>query len=117
MKAIKILLKVIVAIIALVVVALLALPLWFGPVVKTVANSAVPKVVKTDFQLGHLHLNPARGIDDGCHTHKIHNIRCTFTVLRYHVITRTGLDNDRILFFLTKGNSCRRQIILYLFQS
>lgn len=58
MKAIKILLKVIVAIIALVVVALLALPLWFGPVVKTVANSAVPKVVKTDFQLGHLHLNP-----------------------------------------------------------
>ena len=36
MKAIKILLKVIVAIIALVVVALLALPLWFGPVVKTV---------------------------------------------------------------------------------
>ena len=58
MKAIKILLKVIVAIIALVVVALLALPLWFGPVVKTVANSAVPKVVKTDFHLGHLHLNP-----------------------------------------------------------
>ena len=58
MKAIKILLKVIVAIIALVVVALLALPLWFGPVVKTVANSAVPGVVKTDFHLGHLHLNP-----------------------------------------------------------
>lgn len=58
MKAIKILLKVVVAIIALVVVALLALPLWFGPVVKTVANSTVPKVVKTDFHLGHLHLNP-----------------------------------------------------------
>ena len=58
MKAIKILLKVIVAIIALVVVALLALPLWFGPVVKSAANTAVPKVVKTDFHLGHLHLNP-----------------------------------------------------------
>ena len=58
MKAIKILLKVVVAIIALVVVALLALPLWFGPVVKTVANSTVPKVVKTDFHLGHLYLNP-----------------------------------------------------------
>ena len=58
MKAIKILLKVVVVIIALVVVALLALPLWFGPVVKTVANTAVPKVVKTDFHLGHLHLNP-----------------------------------------------------------
>ena len=58
MKAIKILLKAVVVIVALVVVALLALPLWFGPVVKTVANAAVPGVVKTDFHLGHLHLNP-----------------------------------------------------------
>ena len=58
MKAIKILLKAVVVIVALVVVALLALPLWFGPVVKTVANTAVPKVVKTDFHLGYLHLNP-----------------------------------------------------------
>ena len=58
MKAIKILLKAVVVIVALVVVALLALPLWFGPVVKTAANAAVPKVVKTDFHLGHLHLNP-----------------------------------------------------------
>ena len=58
MKAIKILLKVAVVIIALVVVALLALPLWFGPVVKTAANSAVPGIVKADFHLGHLHLNP-----------------------------------------------------------
>ena len=58
MKAIKILLKAVVVIVALVVVALLSLPLWFGPVVKTVANSAVPGVVKTDFHMGHLHLNP-----------------------------------------------------------
>ena len=58
MKVIKILLKAVVVIVALVVVALLALPLWFGPVVKTAANAAVPKVVKTDFHLGHLHLNP-----------------------------------------------------------
>ena len=58
MKAIKILLKAVVVIVALVVVALLALPLWFGPVVKTAANAAVPGVVKTDFHLGHLHLNP-----------------------------------------------------------
>ena len=58
MKAIKILLKAVVVIVALVVVALLALPLWFGPVVKIAANAAVPKVVKTDFHLGHLHLNP-----------------------------------------------------------
>ena len=58
MKAIKILLKAVVVIVVLVVVALLALPLWFGPVVKTAANAAVPGVVKTDFHLGHLHLNP-----------------------------------------------------------
>ena len=58
MKAIKILLKVVVVIIALVVVALLALPLWIGPVANTAANSAVPGIVKADFHLGHLHLNP-----------------------------------------------------------
>ena len=58
MKAIKILLKAVVVIVVLVVVALLALPLWFGPVVKTAANAAVPGVVKTDFHLGHIYLNP-----------------------------------------------------------
>ena len=56
MKAIKILFKAIICIVALVVVALLALPLWFGPVVKTAANAAVPGIVKTDFHMGHLHL-------------------------------------------------------------
>ena len=58
MKLIKILLKAVVCIVILALVALLALPLWFGPVVKTAANVAVPKVVKTDFRMGHLHLNP-----------------------------------------------------------
>ena len=58
MKVIKILFKTVIWIVAIVVVALLALPLWFGPVVKSAANAAVPKVVKTDFHLGHLHLNP-----------------------------------------------------------
>ena len=58
MKAIKILIKAVVVLVALVVVALLALPLWFGPVAKTAANAAVPGIVKTDFHLGHLHLNP-----------------------------------------------------------
>ena len=58
MKAIKILLKTIVVIVVLVIVALLALPLWFGPVVKATANTVAPKVVKTDFHLGHIHLNP-----------------------------------------------------------
>ena len=58
MKAIKILLKTVVCIVALVIVALLLLPIWFGPVVKTAANAAVPGIVKTDFHMGHLHLNP-----------------------------------------------------------
>ena len=58
MKAIKILLKAIIAIVAIVIVALLLLPIWFGPVVKTAANAAVPGIVKTDFHMGHLHLNP-----------------------------------------------------------
>ena len=58
MKAIKILIKAVVVLVALIIVALLALPLWFGPVAKTAANAAVPGIVKTDFHLGHLHLNP-----------------------------------------------------------
>ena len=58
MKAMKIVLKVIVAIIAIAIVALLLLPLWFGPVAKLVANSVVPGIVKTDFNLGHIYLNP-----------------------------------------------------------
>ena len=58
MKAIRILVKAVVWIVAIIVVALLALPLWFGPVVKTAANAAVPGIVKTDFHMGHIHLNP-----------------------------------------------------------
>ena len=49
---------VILVIVVLVVVALLTSPLWFGPVVKGVANSAVPKVTQTGFNLTHLSLNP-----------------------------------------------------------
>ena len=58
MKAVKILLKVVVALVALVIIAILALPLWFGPVAKTSANSVVPGIVKTDFHMGHISLNP-----------------------------------------------------------
>ena len=58
MKIVKIILKTALVLVALVVVALLALPLWFGPVAKTAANSVVPGIVKTDFHLGHLSLNP-----------------------------------------------------------
>ena len=58
MKAIKILIKAVVVIAILAVVALLTMPVWFGPVVKTTANSVAPGVLKTDFHLGHLSLNP-----------------------------------------------------------
>ena len=58
MKVVKFLLKAILWIVVIVIVALLALPLWFGPVVKGVANSVVPGIVKTDFHLAHLSLNP-----------------------------------------------------------
>ena len=58
MKALKFLFKAALLVVAVVVVLLLAMPLWFGPVVKGVANAAVPKVTKTDFRLDHLSLNP-----------------------------------------------------------
>ena len=58
MKVIRILLKTLVWLVAIVIVALLALPLWFGPVAKTAANAIAPEIVKTGFHLGHIHLNP-----------------------------------------------------------
>ena len=58
MKVLKFLFKAVLLVVAVVVVLLLAMPLWFGPVVKGVANAAVPKVTKTDFRLDHLSLNP-----------------------------------------------------------
>ena len=58
MKFIKFLFKAILVIVVLLVVALLTMPLWFGPVAKCVANVAVPKVTQTGFSLAHLSLNP-----------------------------------------------------------
>jgi len=58
MKAVKVVFKLLVLVVVLALAAVLALPLWFGPVAKTVANSAVPGVVKADFRLGYLSLNP-----------------------------------------------------------
>ena len=60
-KALKIICGIVIAVVALVLVLILTLPLWLGPVVKPVANSAVPKITKTDFNLGHLYLNPYTG--------------------------------------------------------
>lgn len=43
------------------VVALLVLPLWIGPVAKGVANSVVPGITGTGFNLGEFGLNPYVG--------------------------------------------------------
>ena len=61
MKALKIIGKILLWIVILAVLLVLTLPLWLGPVVKPIANAAVPKVTKTSFNLGHLYLNPYTG--------------------------------------------------------
>ena len=61
MKVIKFIFKAILWIVVLVVIALLALPLWIGPVVKGVANSVVPGITGTGFNLGEFGLNPYKG--------------------------------------------------------
>ena len=61
MKAVKIICKVVLCIVILAVVALLALPLWIGPVAKGVANSVVPGITGTAFNLGEFGLNPYVG--------------------------------------------------------
>ena len=61
MKAIKFVVKFVLWTLAIVLLAVLALPLWFGPVVKFVANAAVPGVTKTDFRLERVALNPYTG--------------------------------------------------------
>ena len=67
MKAIKKLFKVLLIVVGIFAVLVLALPLWIGPVVKGIANSAVPKITKTGFHMGGFGLNPYSGcvsIDD-----------------------------------------------------
>jgi len=61
MKAVKFIFKAILWIAVLVVVALLALPLWIGPVAKGVANAVVPDITGTGFHLGEFGLNPYVG--------------------------------------------------------
>ncbi|MBO7684678.1 MAG: hypothetical protein J6T51_08145 [Kiritimatiellae bacterium] len=60
-KLLKILGGIVLGIVALALVLVLTLPLWLGPVVKPAANSFVPKLTKTSFNLGHLSLNPYTG--------------------------------------------------------
>ena len=61
MKAIKKLFKFLFWTLVVLVVFVLALPLWIGPVATTVANKTVPGIVKTDFHLGNFGLNPYTG--------------------------------------------------------
>ena len=61
-KAVKIILGAIVALVAIVLILVLALPLWIGPVATGVANSVVPGITGTDFKLGRFALNPYSGV-------------------------------------------------------
>lgn len=61
MKALKKVGKVALWTVGVVLVLLLVLPLWVGPVVKGVANGVVPGIVATDFHLGDFGLNPYTG--------------------------------------------------------
>lgn len=60
-KAVKIIVGAVIAVVALVLILVLTLPIWLGPVVKPIANAAVPKITQTPFNLGHLYCNPYTG--------------------------------------------------------
>ena len=60
-KLLKIVGGIVLGIVVLALLLVLTLPLWLGPVVKPIANAAVPNVTKTSFNLGHLYLNPYTG--------------------------------------------------------
>ena len=60
-KLLKIVGGIVLGIVVLALLLVLTLPLWLGPVVKPIANTAVPNVTKTSFNLGHLYLNPYTG--------------------------------------------------------
>ena len=61
MKLVKAVLWTLGGVLALVVLLVAALPLWIGTVARPVANAVAPKITKTDFNLGHLYLNPYTG--------------------------------------------------------
>ena len=61
MKALKVIVKVLLWALVVVVIALLALPLWIGPVAKGVANAVAPRITGTNFHLGEFGFNPYSG--------------------------------------------------------
>lgn len=60
-KPVKTTLKVLAWTLGVIIILVLALPLWVGPLVKGVANSVVPGKAKTEFNLGEFALNPYSG--------------------------------------------------------
>lgn len=60
-KPVKIAIWSIVALVVLVIAAVLALPLWIGPVATSVANAVAPGFTGTDFKLDSFALNPYSG--------------------------------------------------------
>ena len=60
-KSLKLTGKIALWALGVIVVLLLILPLWIGPVVKGVANSVVPGIVGTEVHLGEFGLNPYTG--------------------------------------------------------
>ena len=60
-KALKIIGWSVLGIVAAVALAILALPLWIGPVVKGIANKKVPAMTQTEFNLGEFAFNQYNG--------------------------------------------------------
>lgn len=60
-KMLKIVGCVVAAVVGIVLLLLLTLPLWLGPVVQPTAGTLLPKLTGTTVRLGHLSLNPYTG--------------------------------------------------------
>lgn len=60
-KALKFVRDIVLWTIAVVLILLVTLPLWIGPVVKGVANWKTPQIIGTGFHLGEFGLNPYTG--------------------------------------------------------
>lgn len=60
-KLLKFVFWTLVVLVLLAVLLVATLPLWLGPVARPIANRVAPAVTKTDFNLGHLSLNPYTG--------------------------------------------------------
>lgn len=60
-RIVKVAAKILLGLVLLLAVLLLAHPLWLAPAARSVANSAVPGITKTEFNLGRLALNAYSG--------------------------------------------------------